>query len=504
MRYGQVVVVAMAWWVGQLLVAARAADNLDWPRFRGPNGQGIAAPDAKPPVEFSPDKNLRWKTDLPTGVSSPIVAGDRIIVTGVDGNKLITLCLNRRDGTIAWRREAPATSLEKVHAFSSPAAATPTTDGRRVYVYFGSFGLLAYDLDGDGHEAWRAPLTRPNCEWGTASSPIVVGDRVIQVCDGNGVGSYMVAVERDTGKIAWNTPRVLFQAGWSTPVLFPRDAAAQDLIVLGSGRLVAYDPLSGKERWTVVGFPVNPIMTPVIGSDGLLFAAVSGMGDPADRIGEIPDFDTMLKKYDKNNDGRISPDEIPTDAGVYLRKDVPRDAMGNFLSLRWLVQQVAHGKDSVGPLDWKMFEVLSQASGPALFAIRPGASAQGNITDKNLAWKTNKNIPELPTPLFYDGRLYIVRDGGRVACINGKTGEVIFHGRVDAPGQYVASPVTADGRIYLASEPGTITVLKATDTLTPLATNPIGERICATPAIAGDTIYVRTDKRLYAFSQSSN
>src|SRR5207248_1615007 len=104
----------------------------------------------------------------------------------------------------------------------------------------------------------------------------------------------------------------------------------------------------------------------------------------------------------------------PADAGVYLRKEVPKDAPGNFLSLRWLVQQVARGKESIGALDWKLYEIMSRSSGPALQAVRPGGD--GDVTAGNVAWKTNQNVPEIPTPLYYDGRLYLVRDGGRIAC----------------------------------------------------------------------------------------
>jgi outer membrane protein assembly factor BamB len=491
-------------WVGfcvALAAFARAADDVDWPRFRGPNGQGIAAAGAKPPTEFGPAQNVRWRADVPSGVSSPIVTADHVFLTAVSQQRhLLTLCLDRRDGKVLWEKRAPESKLEPVHSFSSAAAATPASDGRRVYVYFGSYGLLVYDAT-DGKELWRAPLTRPGSEWGMATSPIVVGDRVIQVCDGNG-GSYITALDRETGKIAWNVPRLLFRGGWSTPVVHNADATdtAGEIIVLGAGRLIAYDPQNGRERWTVVGFPVNPIMTPVLG-DGVLFAGVSGMGDPGDRVGEIPDFPAMLELYDKNNDGRISPGEIPNDAGIVLRKEVPHDAPGNFLSLHWLVGQVAHGKDSIGPLEWKLFEVMSNASGPTLMAIRPGGS--GNVTDTNVLWKTDKNVPEIPTPLYYQGRLYLVRDGGRIACLSGATGGVVFHGRLEAPGQYVASPVAADGRIYFCSEPGTVSVLKAGDRLELLAANPLGERIVATPAIVGDTIYVRTASTLYAFARTS-
>jgi len=288
-------------------------------------------------------------------------------------------------------------------------------------------------------------------------------------------------------------------AGWSTPVLWNHDQT-RDLLALGSGRLIAYDPKDGAERWSILGFPVNPIMSIALG-DGHAFVGGSGSGDPGDRLGQIDDFATMLQKYDTNHDGRIALDEIPSDAGFYLRKEVAKDASGNFVSLRWLAGQAARGKQSLGPLDWRLFQLAFNATGPAYAAIRPpGASDHGDLTETNIAWKTNRNVPEIPTPISYAGRLYAVRDGGRVVCFAPKTGEVIFHDRIDAPGQYVASPVSADGRVYLTSEPGTVTVIKASDKLEVLAVNDLKERMVATPAIAGNAIYVRTDKTLFAFT----
>jgi outer membrane protein assembly factor BamB len=474
---------------------ALADDSPAWPRFRGLDGSGIAA-NGKPPADFGVDKNLLWKTELPAGVSSPVVAGDRVFVTGVEGTKLLTICLGRKDGKILWQREAPAQAIEKVHEFSSPAAATPATDGRRVYVYFGSYGLLAYEMD--GAEAWKLPLARPVMDWGTATSPILVRGHVIQVCDGIGGGSYIVSVDAQSGQIAWKKPRLLFDASWSTPTVW-KHAGIDDLIVLGSGRLVAYDPKDGSERWSVVGFPKQPIMSPSMG-DGLIFAAVAGAGDPSDMVGQMPDFATMLKQYDANHDGKISPDEIPADAGIYLRKEVPRDAPGNFLPLRTLIQIASRGKGSISSLDWTIFQAAFRASGPVLMAIRPGG--EGDVTESAIVWKTSRNVPELPSPLYYDGRLYLIRDGGRIACLDAKTGNVVFHGRLDAGGQYVASPVAADGKVYLCSEPGTVTVIKAGDKLEMLRSVSLGQRILATPAIVGDVLYVRTEKQLYAFGSS--
>jgi outer membrane protein assembly factor BamB len=130
--------------------AAQAAAN--WPQFRGPNASGVAE-DARPPVHFGPGTNLLWKTDVPPGLSAPIVWGNHVFLTALASNQLVTLAFDAGSGQELWRRVAPAAGIERSHDFSSPAASTACTDGERVYAYFGSFGLLAYDFA--GKEIWR-------------------------------------------------------------------------------------------------------------------------------------------------------------------------------------------------------------------------------------------------------------------------------------------------------------------------------------------------------------
>src|SRR2546429_3142075 len=117
--------------VGPLTTIALPADKpLTWPRFRGPNGSGVAE-GQKPPVEFGPDKNLMWKVPVPSGLSSPIAAGDKLVITAFDGGKLYTIAYHRADGKEAWRSEAPAKQIEAYFKTEgSPAASTPATDGK--------------------------------------------------------------------------------------------------------------------------------------------------------------------------------------------------------------------------------------------------------------------------------------------------------------------------------------------------------------------------------------
>ena len=141
-----------------LPISGQAPATPQWSRFRGPNGSGVSDRD-KPPTTFGPTTNRIWQSPAPSGHSSPTVWSDLVFLTGVEDNGLVLAAYRRRDGTRLWQQRAPAESLEKVHAFSSPAASTPATDGERVYAYFGSYGLLAYDFA--GKEIWRKPLPAP-------------------------------------------------------------------------------------------------------------------------------------------------------------------------------------------------------------------------------------------------------------------------------------------------------------------------------------------------------
>lgn len=157
--------------VGTVTAACTFAADY-WPQFRGPNASGVAD-DAKPPTRFDATNVVRWKSAVPGGVSSPIVWGERIFVTGEVDKKLLTLAYDAASGRELWRQVAPAEKLEAHHAFSSAAASTPCADGQRVYVYFNSFGVLAYDFD--GKEVWRRPLPTLPVQYGRSGGVSAAG-----------------------------------------------------------------------------------------------------------------------------------------------------------------------------------------------------------------------------------------------------------------------------------------------------------------------------------------
>jgi outer membrane protein assembly factor BamB len=477
-----------------LVLAGEATAS--WPQFRGPNGQGVSQA-SPPPAQFGHTSHRLWSTSLPPGHSSPVWQGNRIVLTAFEDGKLLTIGLDTATGNECWRRVAPAVDLEKVHAFSSPATPTPLAADGRFVVYFGSFGLLGYDADGE--ELWRHPLPTPRSQYGTSSSPVRVGDTAVLVLDSDDRASRIIAINLADGSLAWETPRPLATAGWSTPVLWEH-AHGSEIVVLGARRLMAYASGTGADAWWLDGYSPETIGVPVIG-DGLLFVSSSGLAGPPTEGFKSMNWEEMLP-LDRNRDGLVQREEIPENFRITLRPELPEDHPGRHLPVPFhrLFGNVDGNQD--GALSEEEFQTFINQWGarakPSLRAIRPGG--RGDITTSHVAWESNRGIPEIPSPLYHRGRLYLVRDGGFITCVRAATGELLYQERVGAPGSYSASPVAAGNHVYLASHNGVVICLAAdTDELETLARNELGEKIWATPALGDGVIYVRTEGRLHAF-----
>lgn len=466
--------------------------QMTWPQFRGPRSSGIAATARDLPTNFGPDRHVAWRAPVPAGHASPIGWGPHVFLTGHVDGAFETLCLDRATGRVRWRRRHPVAKLEKLHRINSAASSTPVTDGERVYAYFGSFGLVCYDVSGQLQWTFRVPL--PKNTFGTAASPILVGDRVILARDTD-ADSYLIALDKKTGKPAWKRDRSGFRSAWSTPVLWSH-AGEDELLVYGAFRLTAYDPKTGRERWSVPGLADEPCITPVTGK-GLVFITSYNMRTNPEVIG-LPKFDVLLSQYDADENGRLSRSEVKDNKSILSRSDA--DGEGDH-PLRGFFRFL--DRDRSGELDKKewqrMFAWLNTFKHlNALIAIRPG---DGKDRGAEIAWQHARGVPECPSPLYYDGRVYLVKNGGMVTCVAATDGSVAFEGRLGARGPYYASPIVADDKIYAASARGVITVLAPGPKLRILARNSLDARIMATPAAVGRHLYVRTDQHLYAFAK---
>jgi outer membrane protein assembly factor BamB len=464
-------------WTVAVLLCAVGLDNsiaaeARWPQFRGPGGSGVAAGGTFP-TEFGPGTNLLWRIESPPGHSSPCIWDDHLFLTGWEEPNLEILCLSTWTGERRWQRSVRVETPEPIGGLGSPAAPTSCTDGRRVFSYFGDFGVICHDFDGT--EIWRRPLKTPVTGYGVGSSPVLAGDRLILLRDAD-LNSHLLALDAGTGSILWRRERPEFGRGFSTPLVL---GSGKDQIILAPGtlRMPAYRAADGVELWRVTGLPNEICSSPTAGG-GLIFAGgwTHGSGVP-----RMPKFDQLLEQGDGDGDGQLSRKEAP--AGPARQHfhyiDANRDGL-------------------VSPKEYEFIATAFDNSRNALVAIRP--DGVGDVTATHVAWSQARGLPNVPTPLFYDGRLYLVKNGGMVTCLNASDGTVHFlEERIAVAGDNYASPIAADGRICLASRSGTIAVLAAGDELRVLARNPIGEPILATPAIAGDTLFVRSEKHLWAF-----
>jgi hypothetical protein len=491
------------------LAAARAEDTPQsaawWPQFRGPGGLGVAD-GKKLPVQFGPKKNLLWKTPLPSGHSSPCVWGDRIFVTAFDkgAKKLETICLSRDDGKILWRRPAPAEKIENVHVAGSPAVATPVADGERVYVYFGSCGLLCYSFVGE--ELWKLPLPLATAFQGSGASPVLAGELLLLHREFN-PEPCLIAVDRRTGAIAWKTPFKLASMGgppdgYATPVVWRHDGV-EEAVILSPTHLSAFALKDGKERWSLPA-TCTAACTPTLG-DGVLFVVCHQLGSDPGESDPLPSFEELLKKADKDGDGLISLAEFPEDLWIFQRPDTSFPDVGKGFSFKNLFPRIdRNGDGKISKEEWEGFLALAKIRRAAvrqhgIVAIRP--DEKGAVAESSVQWREKVALPEVPSPLHYRERVYLVKDGGLVTCLEAKSGKVAYRERLGASGSFFASPVAGDGKIYLCSRDGVAVVLAAGDEPTVLARNRLGEVINATPAIVDGKLYIRTDAALYAFGE---
>ncbi len=458
-----------------LLLAGVAADTPDpegWSRFRGPNGSGVST-STRLPAEFGPTTNVVWKTELPFGHSSPALTRERIFLTAARGERLVTICLDRKTGRILWEREAPRSREEKLDSRNGPAGPTPATDGTNVYVFFADFGLLSYDMN--GRERWRVPLGPFNNLYGMGASPVLVDDAVVLACDQN-TDSFILSVAQRDGRIRWKTPRPEAHSGHSTPILYKPAGGATQIIVPGSFMLTAYAPGSGEKLWWVGGLSFEMKSTPVVSGDTLF---INGFGTPQNQPGAhpvIPEFAEMVRQY-------------ADPAGKVTFKTLPDGNARSWIDLN------ADAEVSAG--EWDYYRA-AMASENGMLAIRLGG--RGDMTAANVRWKYHKSVPQLPSPLVYSHVLYMVNDGGIVTTLNPETGAEMGQGRLKgAIDRYYASPVAGDGKIFMLSETGKIAVLAPGGTLEPVVVNDLKDDIYATPAISDDRMYVRTRGWLYCF-----
>lgn len=374
-----------------------------WPRWRGPSGQGLAVGEGYPET-WSETENILWKTALPgRGHSSPIVWNDRIfLTTGYDDGRVSVLAFRRSDGKLLFEAFGPDTTHEKLHAKNSHASATPSTDGRLVYAFFGNKGLLAVDFA--GKVVWHRSLGSFANYHGTAGSPLLYKDRLILFQDQEGTpqgGAFIAAFDASSGRPLWRTERQ-GTVGWGTPVAL-RLGDRNMIVVSGQHRVVAYDPDTGGELWRCGGSTFEVIPTPVVGH-GLVFCP-SGRAGPTlairpDGRGDVSQTHVAWKEV---KGSPFVPSPLLHGDYLYMVNDMASIATCY--------------KASTGEVAWQ---------GRLGEARREGFSA---------------------SPVFADGKVFFTNDDGETFVLKaGPKFELLRVNRLNAP--VLASPALVDGRFY--------------------------------------------------------
>ena len=373
-----------------------------WPRWRGPSGQGFASGTSYPD-KWSATENVLWKVRVPgEGNSSPIVWGDRIFLTTAHerGRRLSLLAFRRSDGSLLWEAFAPEGRLESVHDKNGHASATASTDGRLVFVSFGSRGLMAFDFD--GKLVWRQDLGALNNYWGSAGSPLLYKDRVILYQDQQRAESFIAAFDSATGKPLWRTARNA-SVGWGTPVAI-RAGGRDEIVVNGQYAVVAYDPDNGRELWRVGGTTMEVVPTVVVGH-GMLFSS-SGRAGPtlAIRPGGQGDVTRTHLVWSSPRGSPFIPSPILHGDQLYMVNDMTSIATA-----------------------------FDAKTGRALWQNRLGAAQREGFS---------------ASPVVVDGKIFFTNDEGETFVLRGG-GEFNLLHVISIGERTLASPALVDGRWYI-------------------------------------------------------
>jgi outer membrane protein assembly factor BamB len=407
------------------LLVTSVASGGNWVHWRGPAGNG-SSPDAKPPIEWSATKNVKWKIPVPgRGSGSPVVWEDKIFVTsavaagggrGFDGERLSELafklfCFDRETGKILWKKTAiTATPHQGTHSTNGFASASPCTNGEHVYAHFGSRGLYCYTMDGE--LVWKrddfGKMDTRNA-FGEGSSPTLEGNKILLPWDHEGP-SALYALNRLTGKTIWKTVRDE-PTNWCTPFVVEHDGSKQ-VVMNGQTCIRSYDLETGKELWRIAGEAQRPV-TSAVAIDDLVIVA-SGF----------------------------------------------RGSYGGAFHL----------------------------------------GGRGDLKGtKNVVWSWKKNTPDLASPLLSGNLLYMHKDkSASLSCVNPLTGEAYYTAsKIPGLSTLYASPVSANGHVYITGRSGTTVVIKDGKKLEIISTNSVDEGVDATPAPVDNQLFIRGESHLF-------
>ncbi|HVV73784.1 MAG TPA: PQQ-binding-like beta-propeller repeat protein [Verrucomicrobiae bacterium] len=416
---------------------ALPAQDLNWPEFRGPRGDGVTTSEHLPLHWDRQASNhvVKWTVPIHGKAwSSPVVWGEKLWLTSAteDGRELFVLCVDKQSGKIL--RDDKLFDVAKPQyciPFNSYASPTPAAENGRVYVTFGAAGTAALDAS-NGKVLWTRRDFECNHFRGPGSSPILHGNLLFLNFDGSDF-QYVVALDKETGRTIWKTARTIdykdlgldgkpendgdLRKAFATCQILT-DAGRTELLSQGSKAIYAYDAATGAELWKVKDYSSYSGCTrPVLGH-GLVFV----------------------------------PAGFPNGEVLAIRPGKPGDEL----------------------------DVKDETT---------------SASQLQIAWKDKHHAPKKPSLLLIDDVLYAVDDNGVVSCWEAGSGKMIWSERIG--GHFTASPLGAPGRIYLFSEEGKTTVLATGREFKKLAENELGDGFMASPAVSGQALFLRSKSALY-------
>src|SRR6266478_1068499 len=438
---------------------------------------GVADSAAALPDNFEVPESLLWRVPLDPGHSTPLTLSGKIFLTTYrpDSKELATVALEEGTGRLLWRNPLAPEHVEQTHPIGSPATATPACDGKHVFVFFGSAGVFCYDLE--GHKVWEQRLGPFRDEYGAGSSPIICDGKVILNQD-HDIDSFLIALNSETGRVVWKVARPDAFRSYSTPIVWTQDGQ-REILVAGALQLTAYNPVNGERLWWINGLARIVIPTPVPSGGVIYMASWTPGGDQAKRL-ELDPWPVALSKWDKNGDGKPAKTEIDDREVIerFNRMDLDQDGALN--------QQ-----------EWERHAAVFHRAKNAVLALKP--SGRGELPESVMLWKHSRGVPYVATPVLDHGILWMVKEGGIVTKLDAASGHLLQEERVPGFGNYFASPVAGDGKVYFASESGTVSVVAAERNWRVISSHDFHEKIYATPRLKGDRLYLRTDRALYCF-----
>ena len=472
-----------------VLICSTFSSAEDWPQFRGQNCAGISTSKKSLPTKFSDSENVRWSESVGDGVGSPVVAAGRVFTTTMIDEKTVGLvALDAASGKQLWQRKWKTGKLPSVHETNSHASTTPAADDERVYFYFSTLGLIAVDAK-SGKDVWHVKMPTPFFvfKWGPAMSPVLYKDMVL-FCQDDDLYPAMYAIDKRTGDIRWKDDRGDMAVNYSHPVIYPTDRG-DEIVVAGTGKLIGYDPKSGKRLWFAKTLLRNVKTTPVV-VDGVIYISLQSGGIANQWLATADLSDTG------NSDGKLTKAEMQAFVGetkipeafykrTFDKGDTNKDGA---LEGEELDKAFLHPDNFAGA----RFDDESPAD-EYIMAVRGGG--RGDVTETHVLWKhPTKHTDHIVSPFVLDDRMLLVKGGGISTVFETTKGRSLRKAKRIArkPSEYFASPVYGDEKIFVAGADGVVVVLKNSPDYEVLAENDLGDAIIGTPAIADGSLFFRT------------